>query len=124
MPTSFEDAIALLDKLTNPFDFPKVKPNLVEGLHNLASRLHEVEKSRITDMNRMQVIETLTAEEKTELASIAQDRTDLQHRVADLEHLAAAKVIEPTPPVQTAAEPTPSFMDTTKNPIPQASPAA
>lgn len=83
---TFEQMVELIEKTRNPFELSKHLSDFAAGLRNLADRFDIVESSRRDDLNRMAALESLTAEEKTELTSLAKDRTDLQHRVDALEH--------------------------------------
>ena len=114
MSRTFEEAIELLSKTANRDEYIRQLPAIVEGFQDLASRLEAIEKSRHDDQERMQALESLTAEERAELTALGKDRTDLQHRVAELEHQAAAKidpktgkpyVVDPVKPVVSPATP-------------------
>lgn len=117
--TTFEELVDLLEKTKNPFDLSRQLPAIIAGLGNLRDRVRAIEEYRLADMHRMQEMETLTADEKTQLGSLAKDRDDLQKRLAAVEQRLDAdekKKAEPLPLPLLHADiptppPTPSFME-------------
>ena len=119
---TLEQLIAYLKTKPSPFDMVRNIPLIVEGLEDLANRLHTTEADRLTDLDRMQKLESLTTEEKQMLDSVANDRTALQKQVADLSARLDALEKAKAEPVKPEPQPNP-LMPPPASPSPLAQPA-